>query len=76
MIIIMAKKIRRITILMDESDLIVLNDLTKRTGLPTWSDSIRISILITDVFLRTGIFDILKPLPDLEKMVTDIQNNK
>ncbi len=64
----MGKKIRRITILMDDADLTVLDDLTKRSGMPTWSDTIRISILITDVLLRAGIFDILKPLPELEKL--------
>ncbi|MEM3857587.1 MAG: hypothetical protein QXO47_10645 [Thermoproteota archaeon] len=62
---------RRVTILFSEEEYAILKELRAKTRLPSDSDAIRVSVVIVDVLLKAGVFNLLKPLPDLIEMVKE-----
>ena len=66
---------KRIGILLTRDDIKVLDELSGKIG-RDWSETVRASVLITAVLLDVGVFDLLKPLPELINILHSRNNPK
>jgi len=64
-------KTRRLIIRLSEEEYDIIKKLRVMGGFQSDSETIRLSVAVVYILLRAGVFNLLKPMPELVKLIED-----